>query len=80
MISRNTMYAALLIASIVNAACSGIPPELNKENKNMNDEQSWLAYDAVECGSDENVQVGSFTVYDYAVVIGMLVISLGIGK
>lgn len=32
-----------------------------------------------ECGSPENRHVGSFTVYDYSIVIGMLVISLGIG-
>lgn len=32
-----------------------------------------------ECGSPDNVHIGSFTFYDYSVVIAMLVISLGIG-
>lgn len=33
----------------------------------------------VECGSEKNRHVGSFTAYDYSVLIGMLAISLGIG-
>lgn len=32
-----------------------------------------------ECGSKENRHIGDFTIYDYSIVIGMLVISLGIG-
>lgn len=32
-----------------------------------------------ECGSEENRHIGTFTIYDYSIVIGMLVISLGIG-
>lgn len=32
-----------------------------------------------ECGTEENRHVGKFTYYDYSIVIGMLVISLGIG-
>lgn len=32
-----------------------------------------------ECGSEENRHIGNFTIYDYSIVIGMLVISLGIG-
>lgn len=35
--------------------------------------------DLHECGSDENRHIGNFTLYDYSIVIGMLVISLGIG-
>lgn len=33
----------------------------------------------IECGSPENFLHGTFTLYDYSVVLGMLVISLGIG-
>lgn len=33
----------------------------------------------LECGSEENRHVGTFTLYDYSIVLGMLVISLGIG-
>lgn len=33
----------------------------------------------IECGAPENRHGGAFTIYDYIVVIGMLVISLGIG-
>lgn len=32
-----------------------------------------------ECGDIKNRHVGNFTVYDYSIVLGMLVISLGIG-
>lgn len=32
-----------------------------------------------ECGDEENRHVGTFTLYDYSIVLGMLVISLGIG-
>lgn len=32
-----------------------------------------------ECGDVRNRHVGSFTIYDYSIVLGMLVISLGIG-
>lgn len=32
-----------------------------------------------ECGDERNRHVGSFTIYDYSIVLGMLVISLGIG-
>lgn len=32
------------------------------------------------CGTVENRHVGKFTAYDYTVLLGMLVISLGIGK
>lgn len=32
-----------------------------------------------ECGDERNRHVGSFTLYDYSIVLGMLVISLGIG-
>lgn len=32
-----------------------------------------------ECGAPENRNIGTFTLYDYSIVIGMLVISLGIG-
>lgn len=32
-----------------------------------------------ECGDVKNRHVGSFTIYDYSIVLGMLVISLGIG-
>lgn len=31
------------------------------------------------CGGPENRHIGTFTPYDYSVVLGMLVISLGIG-
>lgn len=34
----------------------------------------------IECGAPENFRQGTFTLYDYSVVLGMLVISLGIGK
>lgn len=33
----------------------------------------------IECGTEANRHIGTFTIYDYSVVIGMLVISLGIG-
>lgn len=32
-----------------------------------------------ECGDQGNRHVGTFTLYDYSIVLGMLVISLGIG-
>ncbi|XP_031617957.1 sodium-coupled monocarboxylate transporter 1 [Contarinia nasturtii] len=32
-----------------------------------------------ECGDERNRHVGTFTIYDYSIVLGMLVISLGIG-
>lgn len=32
-----------------------------------------------ECGSADNRHVGSFSFYDYSIVLGMLIISLGIG-
>lgn len=32
-----------------------------------------------ECGTEENRHIGSFTLYDYSIVLGMLIISLGIG-
>lgn len=32
-----------------------------------------------ECGSSKNRHVGHFSLYDYSIVLGMLVISLGIG-
>lgn len=32
-----------------------------------------------ECGSEENRHIGSFSLYDYSIVLGMLVVSLGIG-
>lgn len=32
-----------------------------------------------ECGSTDNRHIGSFSLYDYSIVLGMLVISLGIG-
>lgn len=35
--------------------------------------------DRLQCGAPENRQVGTFTLYDYSIVLGMLVISLGIG-
>lgn len=31
------------------------------------------------CGAPENRQIGTFTAYDYSIVLGMLIISLGIG-
>lgn len=34
----------------------------------------------IVCGAPENFLQGNFTLYDYSVVLGMLVISLGIGK
>lgn len=34
---------------------------------------------AYECGDERNRHVGTFTAYDYSIVLGMLVISLGIG-
>lgn len=34
----------------------------------------------IACGAPENFLQGNFTPYDYSVVLGMLVISLGIGK
>lgn len=33
-----------------------------------------------QCGSPEMQHIGNFSLYDYSVLIGMLVISLGIGK
>lgn len=44
-------------------------------------DQSFLysEHDRVQCGAPENRHIGTFTLYDYSIVIGMLVISLGIG-
>lgn len=36
-------------------------------------------HEQIQCGSPENRHIGTFTLYDYSIVIGMLVISLGIG-
>lgn len=33
-----------------------------------------------ECGSEEMHEIGIFSLYDYSILTGMLVISLGIGK
>lgn len=33
----------------------------------------------LECGDEQNRHIGTFTAYDYSIVLGMLVISLGIG-
>lgn len=33
-----------------------------------------------QCGSEEMHEIGIFSLYDYSILIGMLVISLGIGK
>lgn len=35
--------------------------------------------DQFECGDERNRHVGTFTLYDYSIVLSMLVISLGIG-
>ncbi|KAJ6633155.1 Sodium-coupled monocarboxylate transporter 1, partial [Pseudolycoriella hygida] len=36
-------------------------------------------HEPILCGAPENRHIGTFTVYDYSIVIGMLIISLGIG-
>lgn len=36
-------------------------------------------HEQIQCGTPENRHIGTFTLYDYSIVIGMLVISLGIG-
>jgi hypothetical protein len=36
--------------------------------------------DQFECGTEDMLFQGTFTVWDYLVVIGMLVISIGIGE
>lgn len=37
------------------------------------------SHERFECGSEGNRHIGNFTLYDYSIVVGMLVISLGIG-
>lgn len=60
--------------------------EVSANSKNHSDviidfNQSFLysEHDRIQCGAPENRQIGTFTLYDYSIVIGMLVISLGIG-
>lgn len=45
-----------------------------------NDDLDLTTKDPLICGAPENFLQGNFTAYDYSVVLGMLVISLGIGK
>lgn len=44
-------------------------------------DQSFLytEHDRIQCGTPENHHIGTFTLYDYSIVLGMLIISLGIG-
>lgn len=46
----------------------------------VNDEPDLTTSAPLVCGAPENFLHGNFTPYDYSVVLGMLVISLGIGK
>ncbi len=46
---------------------------------NLDETHLYSEHDRLECGAEENRHIGTFTLYDYSIVIGMLVISLGIG-
>lgn len=45
----------------------------------LNESFLYSEHDRLQCGTPENQHIGTFTLYDYSIVIGMLVISLGIG-
>lgn len=60
--------------------------KVSADHKNASDvrrdlDQSFLysEHERIQCGTKENRHVGTFTLYDYSIVLGMLVISLGIG-
>ncbi|XP_037043757.1 sodium-coupled monocarboxylate transporter 1-like [Bradysia coprophila] len=46
---------------------------------NLDQIHLYAEQDRLQCGAPENRHIGTFTLYDYSIVLGMLVISLGIG-
>lgn len=64
--SRRTLLLAFALKIIINLVVA--------ENASNLDDHGLF-----ECGDVRNRHVGSFTIYDYSIVLGMLVISLGIG-
>lgn len=60
--------------------------KVSAHQKNASDvridlDQSFLysEHERIQCGTEDNRHQGTFTLYDYSIVLGMLVISLGIG-